>query len=107
MILSKKEMVDLVIEHKNNIENNTSQIKERLSQIRPSGGSLDWESVKFVQQKVDNVVKELSIIGGFCGRGEKNYIYAVSTIAGKLTAPAYIDYYISAAIRFWSRWSIA
>ncbi|MEM2129057.1 MAG: hypothetical protein QXZ70_00510 [Candidatus Bathyarchaeia archaeon] len=101
MALSKKEMVKIIVAHKNNIEENTSQIKEKLQDVQPVGKPLDKETTRFVQQKVDSVIKELSIVGSFCGRGEKNYVYKVSDIIGRLTAPGYIDYYIAVAIRFW------
>lgn len=94
-------MIDIVIERKNNIENATSQIRERLSEVQPQGEPLDREAVEFVQKNIDNVVKELSIIGGFCGKGERNFVYKVSKAIGALAAVVYIDYWIASCIRFW------
>ena len=94
-------MIDTVIKHKSNIENARDQIKEQLSEVQPNYKLLDQKRTEIVQQKADSVFKELSIIGGFYGKGEKNFVYTVSDLIGRLTAPSYIGYYIVVAIRFW------
>jgi len=100
-MLSKEKIINMVIEHKNNIENATNQIRERLSEVQPQGEPLGRDAVEFVQKKIDNVVKELSIIGGFCGKGERNFVYKASNAIGGLTALDYIDSWIASCIRFW------
>jgi len=57
MALSKKEMVDLVIEHKNNIENTTGQIKEKLEKAQ-------LQLASFFAQVQTRIFSQL-IIGAF------------------------------------------
>jgi hypothetical protein len=101
MSLPKNEMVRIIVEHKNNIEEITSEIKQKLQNVKPTSRPLDQETTGFVQLRVDSVVKELSILGSFCGRSEKEYVNRVSDIIGRITSVGYIDYSVAIIIRFW------
>ena len=102
--LPKEKMIEIVIDHKKNIVKTTNQISESLQKLREPTSkkmSLDYETALFVKKSVHQVVSDLSIIGGFCGGTEKDYINRMAFMLGGLVATGYIDIVTAPIIELW------
>ena len=75
---SKQKMVTTVIKEKERIVKATNEIIEKLSELR------DLESGKeaslYIRKRVNQIVSDLSIIGGFCGKREKRLVEIINSM---------------------------
>ena len=95
-------MIDVVITHKQRIVKTTNQIIKRVRELKPTPSEeLRRETALFVRQSIDQVISDLSVIGGFCGKNEKNYIAQLaSSVSPMVTSPSYIGF-MSPVIEDW------
>lgn len=69
---SKQKMIDTVIAHKDRIVKATNEIIEKLSEFRKSTSG--EETYLYVKKRVNQIVSDLSIIGGFCRTRERGLV---------------------------------
>lgn len=93
---SKKEKIEIVITHKQRIVETTNQIIEKLRKLESTSSKEQYrETSLFTAQKANQIISDLSIIGGFCGKAEKDYIrHLASVIDSPLTDPDYISAFL-------------
>jgi len=70
-------MIDTVIAHKDRIVKATNEIIEKLSGLQKSYIS-EKEAALYVKKRVNQIVSDLSIIGGFCGAREKGLVELIN-----------------------------
>lgn len=104
LALSKEKMIEIVIDRKERIVKTTNQISESLQRLRESTSekeALEHKTTLFIKKSVDQVISNLSIIGGFCGRGERDYISRMADMAGDIAViPDYMSF-LAPFIELW------
>jgi len=78
---SKKEKIEIVITHKQRIVETTNQIIEKLRKLESTSSKEQHrETALFITQKANQVISDLSVIGGFCRGEEKDYIMHMASL---------------------------
>lgn len=76
-------MIDVVIAHKERIVKATNEIVEELSRLQESN-TLGKETSLYVKKRVNQIVSDLSVIGGFCGSREKSLVEIMESMVRNL-----------------------
>lgn len=81
---SKQKMIETVIAHKDKIVKATNEIIEKLGGYQNE--FFDGETAVYVKKRVNQIVSDLSLIGGFCGSREKKLVELAEDLSRHLIA---------------------
>jgi len=81
---SKQKMIDTVIAHKERIVKVTNEIIEKLNEAK--GSESEEKTSIYVKKRVNQIISDLSIIGGFCGRREKELVELTNDLVEPILA---------------------